>query len=172
MKNHGKTKAFGKYMQSIYGIGQNWEFTPSLDDPKEYRAAALVNDKPYFLSGLGDGFRFAASILGYAICNDNTSLLVEEIECNQHPGALKGMLKALIKLCLENNLQLFLTSHSKEVEETIFLDIFGEDPEQRERVFRCYFVNRNSKTGVIDCKRVKTEENPDDWDKVNKALWS
>jgi hypothetical protein len=172
MKNQGLTKTFGENMQRIYGVGLNWEFTPSLDDPKEYRAATMVNDKPYYLSGLGDGFRFAASILAFAICNKNTALMIEEIECNQHPSALKAILKTLVKLCLEQNIQLFLTTHSKEVEDTLLLDIFGEDPDQRETVFRSFLVSRNSENGVVVCKRVKTEENAADWAKVNETLWS
>ena len=167
----GRTREFGKYLQKIYGIGKEWEFVPSLDNSKEFRASAMVNELPYLLSGLGDGMKVAVPILAVSIINRNSAILVEEIESNQHPAALKGLLIEIVKLCIKNNIQLFLTTHSLEVNNILYYDVF-EGTEERAQQYHCYFVDRNIDSGNVTCEEVITEEKEGDHRKVAKALLS
>ncbi len=170
LKTTGLAVELGKYLQQIYNVGENWEFLPCLDSPKQFRAATLVNGKQYYLSGLGDGFRFAVPLLGFAMLAEKSALAIEEIETSQHPEALKKLIPILVELCKKNNLQLFVTAQNPVVW-AIFEQEFKDKPEDRERYFRCFHVQRNMIDGVVTCTQATKENYDAEWSSIYADLW-
>ena len=63
---------------------------------------------------LGDGLRYAINILSIGLLMKKTALLLEEPETHQHPESLRLLTETLFKLAKQQELQLFLTTHSME----------------------------------------------------------
>ena len=63
----------------------------------------------------GDGFRYAVNILSFGVVLNGTALLVEELETHQHPESLRKLTETLFELAKQQDLQLFLTTHSMEL---------------------------------------------------------
>jgi hypothetical protein len=63
----------------------------------------------------GDGFRYAFSILTIASQLKDAALLLEEPEVHQHEGALLPLFEALFRLGSQNNVQIFISTHSLDV---------------------------------------------------------
>jgi hypothetical protein len=66
------------------------------------------------LDSQGEGNRAALRCLMLLTILRRTLLIAEEIECHQHPGSLKGFARALCKQAREQEVQLFLPTHSAE----------------------------------------------------------
>jgi AAA15 family ATPase/GTPase len=64
---------------------------------------------------LGDGMRYAVNILALGVLLKGTALLVEELETHQHPESLRKLTQTLFELAKQQELQLFLTTHSEEL---------------------------------------------------------
>ena len=171
LKLKQKANELGKHLYDIFGTGTMWEFLPLPDkryDSKEYRAAIMVNDRPMFLSGLGDGFRYGLQIIGSAMLLSKTGVFIEEIESHQHLEALKKMIPCLVEYSKKNDLQFFLTTHNYNVWR-LFEQEFPEEKE-RTKYFKPYLVTRNDENGVVDCTP-QTKENADEfWSKVDEEL--
>jgi hypothetical protein len=60
----------------------------------------------------GEGYRAAVRCLVFLTLLRRTFLIAEELECHQHPGSLERLAKALCKQAKEQEVQLFLTTHS------------------------------------------------------------
>ncbi len=171
LKLRQKTNELGTHLNDIFGTGTTWEFLPLPDkkyDEKEYRAAIMVNDRPMFLSGLGDGFRYGLQIIGSAMLLNNTAVFIEEIESHQHLEALKKMIPCLVDYSKKNGLQFFLTTHNYNVWR-LFEHEFPDEKE-RNKYFKPYLVTRNAENGAVDCTP-QTKENADEfWSKVDEEL--
>lgn len=171
LKLRQKANELGKHLNDIFGTGTMWEFLPLPDksyDSKEYRAAILVNDRPMFLSGLGDGFRYGLQIIGSAMLLNKTGVFIEEIESHQHLEALKKMIPCLVEYSKKNGLQFFLTTHNNNVWR-LFEHEFPEEKE-RGKYFKPYLVTRNAENGAVVCTP-QTKENADEfWSKVDEEL--
>jgi AAA15 family ATPase/GTPase/5S rRNA maturation endonuclease (ribonuclease M5) len=76
---------------------------------------ALLPEISMHIDDYGDGFRYALSILTVASQAKNTALLLEEPEVHQHEGALLPLFSALNTLALNNNLQIFISTHNPQV---------------------------------------------------------
>ena len=63
----------------------------------------------------GDGFRISFCVVSLAMGLSNTALLWEEPESHQDLDALNSIFQYLIKVADRNNLQLFFTTHDKDV---------------------------------------------------------
>lgn len=68
-----------------------------------------------FLDGFGEGHKSGLALLTIANSLKNTVLLIEEIETHQHPEAIRELITNLIKICITNKNQIFVTTHSPEV---------------------------------------------------------
>lgn len=152
IKNEEKTEEFGNLLHEVYGIGPEWEFRPHPDFEGVYRVAVKGNVKYIFLEGLGDGMRFAMMILANCLLVKDAAIFIEEIESNQHPASLRRILNLLVTISKANNLQLFITTHSPRLWRE-FEVIFEKTAEQIDEL-QCYLVERNSKSGVVNCKAV------------------
>lgn len=131
----------------IYELGDNWEFVPHPDFPTDpSRVAILERDKRYFVDGFGDGVRYGIAICACAKTISDTALLIEEVESHQHPKALKQLVKKLLEISKENNLQLIISTHSFE---TFRYFYYSFDKKGRKEHFRCFHIIRDSTTGKV-----------------------
>jgi len=64
---------------------------------------------------MGDGIRKILTLLAYIIHSKDRIILIDEIENGLHYSSIKILWEALIKAALENNVQLFITSHNFEI---------------------------------------------------------
>jgi hypothetical protein len=83
--------------------------------PPNRRLVAALSGTSLAVDWLGDGFRYAVNILALGVLLEGTALLVEELETHQHPESLRKLTQALFELAKEQDLQLFLTTHSLEL---------------------------------------------------------
>jgi AAA15 family ATPase/GTPase len=79
------------------------------------RLVASVPQTDVAVNWLGDGIRYAVNILSLGVLLQGTALLVEELETHQHPESLRKLTQALFELAKQQDLQLFLTTHSLEL---------------------------------------------------------
>lgn len=169
IKTNRMTDILGNYLSTIFGQGRNWEFMPSPDSPGQFRAVTYVNDTHLFISGLGDGMRYALYIVASCILSKNTAIFIEEIESNQHPESLGKLISFLVKLAKENNLQLFISTQSISLAWGYFEKEFT--PEERKKYFQCFAVERNMETGLVECKP-QSKEDQTTWDSsIHKQLY-
>ena len=159
-----RDKEFGEILEKIYGKGKEWEFLPHPDSPQEKRIAFKEGERRFFLSDFGDGFRFGLSICAKAVTLNGTAIFIEEIENHQHSGSLKQLIFALVDIARKNNIQLFITTHSNDVWNSISRVVYEDDAKREKEEFRCFLVERNMKTGVVE------SEATDDVQKITKAL--
>ena len=101
-------------LNRIYGLDiEQLEFT--LFPPPIRRLVARFPNSSAAIDWLGDGFRYAVNILSFGVFLRGTALLVEELETHQHPESLRMLTGTLIELAKQQDLQLFLTTHSMEL---------------------------------------------------------
>jgi AAA15 family ATPase/GTPase len=155
---------FGAILDDIYGKGKEWEFIPQLEDTEQRRLAIREAGQPKYFSGFGDGLRCCVGILGKAMSVKNTALFAEEIESHQHSGSLSKMVRHLVQIARENNLQIFLSTHSMDVWESLSRGVYVDDEEREKQEFRCFLVERNIDTGEV------TAEYTDNVQKITAAL--
>ena len=87
----------------------------SLFPPPQRRLVAARSKESVAVDWFGDGFRYAVNILSFGVVLQGTALLVEELETHQHPESLRKLTQTLFALAKQQNLQLFLTTHSMEL---------------------------------------------------------
>lgn len=151
-----KTKLLGedidvaKRHADIYGRQAGWEFIPHPDFPGQSRVALPEHRRRVFLDNFGDGPRYGLAIISAAKTIHDTALLIEEIESHQHPGSLRKLIKHLIEISKDNNLQLFVTTHSPETFRSLYYCY--NTPEERKKDFRCFHVTRDMESGEVTAK--------------------
>lgn len=160
----GREQRFGEILEDIYGKGKEWEFMPQIENPDEKRLAFKEAGRLKYSSDFGDGLRCCVGILGTAMSMRNTALFIEEIESHQHSGSLSKLIRHLVAISRENNLQVFLSTHSKDVWEALSRGVYMEDAERQKEEFRCLVVERDPETGGV------AVESTDDLQKITKAL--
>ena len=169
LKTKNLASEFGEYLNRIFGLGQNWEFLPVPNRPKEFRAALIEKNKYLYISGLGDGIRYAIQVLGNAMLIRDSCIFIEEIETNQHPEALKKLIPILLDISRKNNLQIIVTTQSP-LTWTIFEHEFA-DPSERDAFFQCFHVQRNMEDGTVNCKIASRKDYDVFWNGVMQDLY-
>jgi hypothetical protein len=91
------------------------EYLSFMPFPDQTRLVAALPQTGVAVDWLGDGFRYAVNILALGVLLRGTALLVEELETHQHPESLKMLNQTLFELAKQQDLQLFLTTHSMEL---------------------------------------------------------
>lgn len=81
---------------------------------------------PLTLHDYGNGMYKAFFIATSALLARNGVLLIDEIEAGIHSKALRSFMAKLLKVCFDNNVQLFLTTHSLEAIDIILEDCDGK----------------------------------------------
>ena len=137
---------FGNLLNEIYEKGEEWEFIPHIDNTDEKRVAFKEGGKLTYFGDFGDGMRLGVGTLGTLMNLKNTGVFIEEIENHQHFGSLQKLIKALVEISEKNNLQIFISTHSDYVWNTLQRVVY-KDVEKRDRDFRCFVIERDSKTG-------------------------
>lgn len=153
IKGEGQTKEFGKYLDSMFGKGERWEFIPHPENSDEFRVA-FTNGTPKFITGMGDGIRYAMQIIATSLMVKDTGIFIEEIESNQHPASLRKLISFIIETAFQNNLQLFITTHNPSVLQKVIYHFRPEEDKLDERAeeVNVFHVQREDKTGIVTCE--------------------
>jgi predicted ATP-dependent endonuclease of OLD family len=106
----------------------------------------------------------AAKTDSTAMSARNTVLFIEEIESHQHSGSLSKLIGHLVDVARENNLQIFLSTHSKDVWESLSRGVYVDDARKQDEEFRCLVIERDPETGKVAVERT------DDLQKTTRAL--
>ncbi|RLI82778.1 hypothetical protein DRP04_03195 [Archaeoglobales archaeon] len=124
------------------------------DEGKTYQLAVKLPWTTLRVDDLGDGARYAILLLMIAALSKNTALLIEEPENHQHPSGLAKTLDMFLTLVRQNNIQVFITTHSLE-----FLMLLRKISEEKKIDVEIYFFERDKQGRVY--VRELTSENVD-----------
>ena len=121
------------------------------------RDIAVSGDIAYLDTGLdrmaplnvfGSGMVRAAGILSHCMLGNERVLLVDELENGLHHAAVRPLLEALLVLSRDQDVQVFATTHSEAVLESL-LDVLGEDGFSEHRsTTHCFTLQRDREGGV------------------------
>ena len=105
-------------------------------------------DRMVPLNNFGSGMVRAASILSHCILGNERVLLLDELENGLHHAAVRPLLQALLGLSSERDIQVFATTHSLAVLESL-LDVLGEDGFSEHRpTTHCFTLQRDQRGRV------------------------
>lgn len=114
----------------------------------------LLPDRKVRIDDLGDGIKFACSLLAIALQDEIKILLLEEPENSQHPLALQKIAKVLVDLALrkDQEKQIFVATHSLDLINA-FVDAMQEKigDKMREEL-KIYLLSLHN--GKLDAKSV------------------
>ena len=100
-------------------------------------------DRMVPLNVFGSGMVRAASILSHCVLGNERVLLVDELENGLHHAAVRPLLQALLVLSRDRDMQVFATTHSLAVLESL-LDVLGEDGYSEHRpTTHCFTLQRD-----------------------------
>jgi AAA15 family ATPase/GTPase len=90
------------------------------------------------LTAFGDGTLKMMQILQLIISSSNRRVMIDEIDTGIYFLKMKDFLKMIVQACINNNVQLFATTHSKECLEAYSeaLDELGSDTQAKSRYIR------------------------------------
>lgn len=109
-----------KHLNDAYGMSaEGLSFIPMSKGSTIFRSAITSSKLSEHMDDMGDGTKFATSILSACLLLGNSALLVDEIESHQHSGAIRKIIPRIVEIANEKNVQLFLTTHSLEVLRTL-----------------------------------------------------
>jgi len=120
-----------------------YEFIPRREAPTDRRVALKQGPYRIFSDFCGDGIQRGVILLSTLKLSKDTAMFIEEVETFQHPEALQKLAKHMVELARENNVQLFITTHSFHDALNYFHYAFENDA-QRQREFRSFVVTRRS----------------------------
>jgi AAA15 family ATPase/GTPase len=113
-------KKVANKLSEIYEVdAEGLTYIPIPQTTNVVRLAAATPKQSLYIDDLGDGAKYMTSIFSMALLLENTALLIEEIESHQHPDAIRKFLLSLLSIAQERNIQLFITTHSLEVIQTL-----------------------------------------------------
>ena len=111
-------KKLAKILNETYGLSiEGFSFATYRDGKS--KLFSLLPEVSMHIDDYGDGFRYAFSIITIASQVHDTALLLEEPEVHQHEGAVKTLFESLNRIAIDNNLQLFISTHSIDLMKTV-----------------------------------------------------
>jgi AAA15 family ATPase/GTPase len=114
-------KNFDDTILSINADGKN-EYT-SIPSRIVYKILSKKNNNALPLNVYGDGMKKAVLIMSSVLAAKNGVLLIDEFETAIHTSAMNDVFKWILTTCKKLNVQIFLTTHSKEaLQKLIALD--------------------------------------------------
>lgn len=119
---------------------------------KIYQLAAKLPKTTVRVDDLGDGARYSMIIIMIAALARNTALLFEELENHQHPGGLAKTLEMLLTLVVQNNIQVFASTHSIE-----FLRLVKKIASEKKIDLATFFLERD-KAGNVESRRISPQD--------------
>lgn len=118
---------------------------------------AVREDKAYLDIGLkkmmplnmfGSGMIRAATILSLSILRAEQILLIDELENGLHYQAIPPLLKTLLKFSSEQHLQIFVTTHSREILKALKDVLSLPEFSSYRQTTNCYVLQRD-KSGLV-----------------------
>lgn len=105
---------------------QEYELVEDLDHFSFDHLVFEEDDEKYEIpyKFMGDGFKTVVGLLWEVLDprKAGNALLIEEAEIHMHPGYVNNIVKKLVKLCYELDIQLFITTHNSDFIEAFFSD--------------------------------------------------
>ena len=114
-------------------------------------------DKMIPLNMFGDGMTRAAMILSLCILGNEQVLLIDELEYGLHHTAVLSLLKTLLALSQEQGIQVFATTHSIAVLESLQQALREEAFSGHQATTNCYALQRD-KDGLVRPYRYDYEQ--------------
>jgi len=106
---------------------------------------------------LGNGLIRTVSMLAPCILGNDRMLLIDEIENGLHHQAISSLLRILLKLSCQQNMQIFVTTHSRAVVTSLWETLAGSEFEKYRDQSRTYALQRD-KDNVIRPYRYRYED--------------
>ena len=133
-------------VNAIYGMNaENFQHTQFRG---HNRVVAALPERAAAVDWLGDGPRYAVNMLALGLLLEGTLLMVEEPETHQHPDSLRKLTQVLFELAKQQDLQLFLTTHSWE-----FMT-YALDAAEEKDVALTFHHTRLSEDGIFDTRHI------------------
>lgn len=110
-------------------IGVNAASSSSIGSRADYQVLTKRHKEALPLSAYGDGMKKAILLCADAVSAKNGLLLLDEFETAIHTSAMGQVFRALLHTAMRMNVQVFMTSHSKEAIEKV-LNLGGDIQEQ------------------------------------------
>ena len=94
----------------------------------KYYVLTSTREKGVPLSLYGDGLKKAVNLISNIVYVENGILMVDEFETSVHTSAMKELFEVALQSALERNVQLFMSTHSKEAVEVLLnLDLYPKE---------------------------------------------
>ena len=100
------------------------------------------------LNMFGSGMVRAAFIISLCIAGDQRFLLIDEIENGLHFRAIPPLLRALLKLSREQDVQIFATTHSLEILQGLRQVLGESEHADYQATTKCYALQRDKRERV------------------------
>jgi AAA15 family ATPase/GTPase len=144
-----KEDTLNRYIQEF---DQNIEKFKIVDDSPECKLQKL--DDYIKLSELGDGLRSYISIISALYACKNSYLFIDEIDNGIHYTQLDKLWEIILKLSKEQNVQVFATTHSKEMIES-YARVAKKLEDEEIRFISLYKDNENIKSIVFNNQEIE-----------------
>jgi AAA15 family ATPase/GTPase/5S rRNA maturation endonuclease (ribonuclease M5) len=139
-----RDKKLAEKLNDVYNVeAETLTYIPISYSPQKFRLSIVTKDSYFHIDDMGDGTKYAMVILFLCSLLKDTAFLVEEVESHQHSGAITKFIPKLVEIANQQNVQLFLTTHSIEM-----LNVLSRLPEEYD-IHLFYIENKN---GYIDVK--------------------
>ena len=138
-------------MQEIYPEIQGFDMIPYPDGSQAPVSVEKTDGKILPMYAFGDGVQRWFYIIGVLTLYKNSIVCVDEIDTGFHPKAQVEFCKSLVKYAVENNVQLFITTHNKDFIDE-FLKTYEDDAEDLARVFTIKDIDGEIKIRRLDLK--------------------
>jgi AAA15 family ATPase/GTPase/5S rRNA maturation endonuclease (ribonuclease M5) len=141
-----RDKKLAEKLNDVYNVeAEILTYIPISYSPQKFRLSIVTKDSYFHIDDMGDGTKYAMVILFLCSLLKDTAFLVEEVEAHQHSGAITKFIPKLVEIANQQNVQLFLTTHSIEM-----LNVLSRLPEEYD-IHLFYIENKN---GYIDVKHL------------------
>jgi AAA15 family ATPase/GTPase/5S rRNA maturation endonuclease (ribonuclease M5) len=141
-----RDKKLAEKLNDVYNVeAETLTYIPISYSPQKFRLSIVTKDSYFHIDDMGDGTKYAMVILFLCSLLKDTAFLVEEVEAHQHSGAITKFIPKLVEIANQQNVQLFLTTHSIEM-----LNVLSQLPEEYD-IHLFYIENKN---GYIEVKHL------------------
>jgi AAA15 family ATPase/GTPase/5S rRNA maturation endonuclease (ribonuclease M5) len=141
-----RDKRLAEKLNEVYNVeAETLTYIPISPIMQKFRLSVTTKDLYLHIDDMGDGTKYAMVILFLCSLLKDTAFLVEEVESHQHSGAITKFIPELVKIANQQNVQLFLTTHSIEV-----LNVLSQLSEEYD-IHLFYIENKN---GYIDVRHL------------------
>lgn len=137
-------KAFDKGILSL-----NMDTLSEHSHAKSFTILSKEHNRAIPLMYYGDGMKKAILLMSSVITSKNGILLLDEFETAIHTSAMDGIFKWILDTCLKLNVQVFLTSHSKEAIEKVLK--CSPDLQSRINLYTLYKKDNQSLVRKLTC---------------------